>query len=237
MVEGAKDKSLLVQRMNWWAALALLRCISSSPAAVSLALRTRLKAVEGVTEAEQVGEIERQAAETVLDGESDDLLNLDEAVPAGTTQEPDSDDAAILQGLVERAEKLRGPTADPKLAQLIASLGTLIDKGFAPVVFCRYIATAHYVAEHLREAFARKDIEIISVTGELASEEREERVASLGEFDRRLLVATDCLSEGINLQGYFNAVVHYDLSWNPTRHEQREGRVDRFGQSASWSGR
>jgi hypothetical protein len=46
-----------------------------------------------------------------------------------------------------------------------------------------------------------------------------------------VLVATDCLSEGINLQGYFDAVVHYDLSWNPTRHEQREGRVDRFGQA------
>src|SRR5690606_13033024 len=42
--------------------------------------------------------------------------------------------------------------------------------------------------------------------------------------------ATDCLSEGINLQEHFDAVVHYDLSWNPTRHEQREGRVDRFGQ-------
>ena len=156
MVEGAKDKSLLVQRMNWWAALALLRCISSSPAAASLALRTRLKAVEGVTEAEQISEIERQAAETVLDGESDDLLNLDEAVPAGMTQELDSGDATILKGLVERAEKLRGPAADPKLAQLIANLGTLIDKGFAPVVFCRYIATAHYVAEHLREAFDKE---------------------------------------------------------------------------------
>jgi superfamily II DNA/RNA helicase len=45
-----------------------------------------------------------------------------------------------------------------------------------------------------------------------------------------VLVATDCLSEGINLQALFSAVVHYDLSWNPTRHEQREGRVDRFGQ-------
>ena len=43
-------------------------------------------------------------------------------------------------------------------------------------------------------------------------------------------MATDCLSEGINLQDSFDAVVHYDLSWNPTRHEQREGRVDRFGQ-------
>ena len=45
-----------------------------------------------------------------------------------------------------------------------------------------------------------------------------------------MLVCTDCLSEGINLQHHFNAVVHYDLAWNPTRHEQREGRVDRFGQ-------
>jgi len=43
-------------------------------------------------------------------------------------------------------------------------------------------------------------------------------------------VATDCLSEGVNLQDAFDAVVHYDLAWNPTRHEQREGRVDRFGQ-------
>jgi hypothetical protein len=47
-----------------------------------------------------------------------------------------------------------------------------------------------------------------------------------------VLVATDCLSEGVNLQEGFQAVVHYDLAWNPTRHEQREGRVDRFGQRA-----
>jgi hypothetical protein len=48
---------------------------------------------------------------------------------------------------------------------------------------------------------------------------------------QRVLVASDCLSEGVNLQHAFDAVLHYDLSWNPTRHEQREGRVDRFGQS------
>ena len=53
----------------------------------------------------------------------------------------------------------------------------------------------------------------------------------MAEAPQRLLVATDCLSEGINLQNLFDAVVHYDLSWNPTRHQQREGRVDRFGQS------
>ena len=52
------------------------------------------------------------------------------------------------------------------------------------------------------------------------------------DAEQRLLVATDCLSEGVNLQQLFDAVVHYDLSWNPTRHQQREGRVDRFGQPA-----
>ncbi len=51
--------------------------------------------------------------------------------------------------------------------------------------------------------------------------------AEPGEY---VLVCTDCLAEGINLQQHFNAVLHYDLAWNPTRHEQREGRVDRFGQ-------
>src|SRR5262249_22561109 len=50
---------------------------------------------------------------------------------------------------------------------------------------------------------------------------------------RRVLVATDCLSEGVNLQRHFDAVVHYDLAWNPTRHDQREGRVDRYGQQKS----
>ena len=36
----------------------------------------------------------------------------------------------------------------------------------------------------------------------------------------------------LGVQDHFDAVVHYDLSWNPTRHEQREGRVDRFGQKS-----
>jgi superfamily II DNA/RNA helicase len=52
------------------------------------------------------------------------------------------------------------------------------------------------------------------------------------EAPQRLLVASDCLSEGINLQTLFDTVIHYDLSWNPTRHQHREGRIDRFGQPA-----
>ena len=68
------------------------------------------------------------------------------------------------------------------------------------------------------------------MTGTLPPADRDQRVNDLGKSEKRLLVCTDCLSEGVNLQDQFNAVVHYDLSWNPTRHEQREGRVDRFGQ-------
>ncbi|MFW5273330.1 C-terminal helicase domain-containing protein, partial [Pseudomonas aeruginosa] len=105
-----------------------------------------------------------------------------------------------------------------------------VKDGYHPVVFCRYVATAHYVAEHLKAAFPKASIE--AVTGELTPEERRERVDDMEDAEQRILVATDCLSEGINLQHLFTAVVHYDLAWNPTRHEQREGRVDRFGQHA-----
>jgi len=85
------------------------------------------------------------------------------------------------------------------------------------------------VATHLREALGA-GVEVAAVTGQLPTEEREARVLALAGHERRVLVATDCLSEGINLQDHFDAVLHYDLSWNPTRHEQREGRIDRFGQ-------
>jgi len=73
-------------------------------------------------------------------------------------------------------------------------------------------------------------VAVTAITGTIPPAEREARVLQLAENPKRVLVCTDCLSEGINLQDHFDAVMHYDLSWNPTRHEQREGRVDRFGQ-------
>lgn len=73
-------------------------------------------------------------------------------------------------------------------------------------------------------------IDIQVITSELADEQRKEAFEVLGKSEKRILVATDCLSEGINLPEYFTAVLHYDLPWNPNRIEQREGRVDRFGQ-------
>ena len=121
------------------------------------------------------------------------------------------------------------PSEDPDLLLLRPLSGS---EGFHPIVYCRYIATADYVAEELKRRLLPRwpDLHVISITGTLAEDERQIRVAELAESPRRVLVATDCLSEGINLQEAFNAVVHYDLPWNPNRLEQREGRMDRYGQ-------
>ena len=202
--------------LMWYATLALLRCVASSPAAAVKALTTRL---EGAQPDEDLFTDER-----LHDGGTDDLSASD-LEPPGQVQ-----DASRLQALIASAQRLSGQSGDPKLAALIQHVGQLLRDGYHPVVFCRYIATAHYVATHLKAQFANVTIE--AITGELTPEERRERVEDMGEADRRILVATDCLSEGINLQHLFTAVVHYDLAWNPTRHEQREGRVDRFGQQA-----
>ena len=233
MVRRAETGTKLEQRMSWWAALALLRCASSSPAAASLALRTRLQAAEGETVDAQLAKLDRAAGETVMDEAADDSLALTESVPAGTVE--DAEDAAALRELVARADALRGPRNDPKLHRLIEETRQLVLDGFRPVVFCRYVATAHYVRGELRNALKGRNTHITVITGELTPDQREERVEALADLENEtapVLVATDCLSEGVNLQRYFNAVVHYDLTWNPTRHEQREGRADRFGQAS-----
>ena len=233
MVQRAEGGTKLQQRMSWWAALALLRCVSSSPAAASLALRTRLQAAEGETEQAQVADLDQAIRKTVMDEAADDSLTLNESVPAGTVEA--SEDVAALRRLIAQVDALRGSKQDPKLKALIDEVRQLNSAGFKPVVFCRYIATAHYVGEELKVALPKECTHVDVVTGELTSDQREVRVAAFGDLEESVtpvLVATDCLSEGVNLQNYFDAVIHYDLTWNPTRHEQREGRVDRFGQAS-----
>ena len=132
--------------------------------------------------------------------------------------------------MARSAEALGGVEKDRKLALLVTEVKTLLADGYDPIVFCRFIHTADYVADHLQLALGRTAT-VQAVTGELPPALREGRIAELTDVEgRHVLVATDCLSEGVNLQDAFQAVVHYDLAWNPTRHEQREGRVDRFGQ-------
>lgn len=207
------------RRLAFWGTLALMRCVGSSPAAAASALRNRLG---GKGEGDTIEPL-------VLDGEEGLLTESD--VEPGTASDGDEEEAA-LRPLIEAAEALdRRREEDPKLRALVRHVKLLIEReGARPIVFCRFIATAEAVGEVLRKRFPKHEIAVVS--GRLTPEERRARVEAMGSSPARILVATDCLSEGVNLQALFDAVIHYDLSWNPTRHQQREGRVDRFGQQA-----
>jgi superfamily II DNA or RNA helicase len=231
------------QRVHWWSALGLLRSLGSSPAAAAATLQSRAENALART-VEEADELGRRA---VLDQAGDEDAESLDVAPGARYTNGDTE-VSRPERVVESDETVRSDSwfeelrrdavalageKDPKLKAAIKLVDGLLADGHNPILFCRFIPTAEYVAHHLREHLAkrRKDpVEVAAVTGTLAPAEREERVAELAAFDRHVLVATDCLSEGINLQEDFDAVVHYDLSWNPTRHEQREGRVDRYGQ-------
>jgi superfamily II DNA/RNA helicase len=100
--------------------------------------------------------------------------------------------------MARQAEQLQGDL-DLKLLNAAKHIEDLLKGGFRPIVFCRFIPTAHYVARELGNRLP-KAVQVIAVTGELPPAEREARVLELAAAPRRVLVATDCLSEGINLQ-------------------------------------
>jgi superfamily II DNA or RNA helicase len=217
------------RRVRWWAVLGLLRSLASSPAAAAATLRNR----SATLEADSVTEIDEVGRSAVLDLSDEEALEGIDVTPGSDVSELDADVSKArrrFREMAREADKLAGPEQDAKLAKLVEMTKELIGQDHSPIVFCRFIPTAEYVAEQLRESLGR-GVAVEAVTGTLPPEEREARVRDLGQVDGpRVLVATDCLSEGVNLQEHFDAVIHYDLSWNPTRHEQREGRVDRFGQ-------
>ncbi|HEY3894981.1 MAG TPA: helicase-related protein [Pseudonocardiaceae bacterium] len=216
----------LRQRVRYWSALALLRALASSPKAAAATLRTRARNVDAAT----VEEADTLGRATVLDLAEAEAADALDVVP-GADDIPDgaSPERRRLLELARRADQLAGEP-DAKLAMLDSVVQGLLAEGDDPVVFCRFIDTAEYVTEHLRISLGRSAT-VECVTGTLPPADREARIAELTDAEgRHVLIATDCLSEGVNLQQHFQAVVHYDLAWNPTRHEQREGRVDRFGQ-------
>ena len=169
------------RRLAFWGTLALMRCVGSSPAAALSALRNRM--------ANESDRLEPQ----IFDEDSDDEDAVDIEPSTGFAPDP------ALLALLVRAEELIHK-ADPKLAALIDALAPLIKKGANPVVFCRYLATAEHLRDGLRKAFPKLIVE--AVTGVLTPDERRDRVAEMASAEdqkdvQRILVATDCLSEGI----------------------------------------
>jgi superfamily II DNA or RNA helicase len=119
---------------------------------------------------------------------------------------------------------------DAKLKELKNKLIEFKDEGKI-LLFTFYADTVDYVYEALSEdkdfclKFGKK---IAKVTGSFSTQKRKESIYSFLNSDTDLLLSTDILSEGQNLQKA-RIVVNYDLHWNPVRMIQRAGRIDRIG--------
>ena len=108
------------------------------------------------------------------------------------------------------------------------------------IIFTEYEDTRRWLERRLREALAetdRADDRIGVFTGATGPDRREEVKRAFNAADPdteplRILICTDAAREGINLQTYCSDLIHFDLPWNPSRLEQRNGRIDRKLQPA-----
>ena len=141
-------------------------------------------------------------------------------------------------------EELSRPEAhDPKLAAVSYFLTehrtegkTWLEDGY--IVFSQYYDTAHWIASELARTLPGEPVAVYAGTGksgmfrgdEFASIEREEIKKAVKKRSVRLVVATDAACEGLNLQT-LGTLINVDLPWNPSRLEQRLGRIKRFGQA------
>lgn len=225
-ISEVKAETKQAQLLRSWAAIALIKGAMSSPdMAVEMLEKRKEKMILGVDE------VETPSLEDTLFED----LEVSSDIPRTDLLESlnlENDEVKELTSLQNEARLLARKEVDRKLETTIKLIKQWIKDGYDPIIFCHFIATAHYVKKRLQEELP-KTVRIEAITSEMADEQRRDQIDLIGKSEgRRVLVATDCLSEGINLQEYFTAVLHYDLPWNPNRIEQREGRVDRFGQSA-----
>ena len=128
---------------------------------------------------------------------------------------------------------------DPKYARL---LQILLEKGFADlgcIIFSQYFDSVNWAAKRLSEEqrFANEPIGLyagsnksgIYENGIFRKVSKDEIKAMVRRHEIRILTGTDAASEGLNLQT-LGSLVNLDLPWNPTRLEQRKGRIQRIGQ-------
>jgi superfamily II DNA or RNA helicase len=235
-LEEASGLRAAQQRVRHWAAIAILRSVLSSPEAAIATLERREKEKKAAPPA-QTEESETDAI--YRPHVFDDLYSengVADQPPAAPLDDPSAQwserDRRRRSEFARKAREIMAAEADHKLLEAVSTVRGLLREGYHPIVFCHFIPTANYVGRELKNRLTDQfaGLRVTAVTGDDPDEVRREKVRALGEHDRRVLVATDCLSEGINLQDHFDAVVHYDLPWNPNRLEQREGRVDRYGQ-------
>jgi len=218
------------KRIRYWSALALLRGVMSSPAAGVEMIKNRIKnRVKKQTASDETDDAVETDENPIMD---DDYDSAKDYTPTGIINKTDWTDTENkrLDKLAKLLEELHGIEYDLKAARVLEIASKWLKEGYNPVVFCRFIKTANYLGEILKTNLGKTNVQV--VTSEDPDEVRKARIDDMESSAKKILVATDCMSEGINLQNQFTAVLHYDLPWNPNRLEQREGRIDRYGQKS-----
>jgi len=180
----------------------LLKAFLSSPAACSATIANRLKHKD------------------MLDEEDSDVRH----------------DRGKLEQLQDKVAHVK-PRAYGKLQALLRMLK---DLGFDQrgnteriVIFSERIDTLSFLHDYLKKALTLKPEQIEVFHGSLDDQKQQGLVESFGTASTpiRILLASDVASEGINLHYYCNRMVHFDLPWSLITLEQRNGRIDRFGQT------
>lgn len=140
----------------------------------------------------------------------------------------------VLERLIERLECL---DTDPKMEAVIYFLDKEKWLELGVIIFSQYYDTAKWLADELAARYPDEAIGLYAGAGrsrlyrrgDSVAVERETLKRMVAEHQIRLMVATDAACEGLNLQT-LGTLINVDLPWNPTRLEQRIGRIKRFGQ-------
>jgi len=128
---------------------------------------------------------------------------------------------------------------DPKYYKVVELLSEhkWIDKGV--IIFSQYFDTANWVANKLSNEFSDLPIALyaggtksgVYLNGSFKKRTKEEIKEGVRQREYKVMIGTDAASEGLNLQT-LSALINLDLPWNPTKLEQRKGRIQRIGQLA-----
>lgn len=102
------------------------------------------------------------------------------------------------------------------------------------VIFTERIETMKYLVQNLRNDLKLSDKQVIGISGEMSDVEQQEIVENFGRTESpvRILVASDVASEGLNLHHLSHRMIHFDIPWSLMVFQQRNGRIDRYGQKA-----